>query len=96
MPSLDYAALLGDQASRLLDHKCSTISADQLHLPGPDFVDRIIRDTDRPIPVLRSLCAMFNHGRLAGTGYTSILPVDQGIEHSGAASFAKKDRKSVV
>ena len=99
-PVVDYAALLGDQASRLLDHKCSTISADQLHLPGPDFVDRIIRDTDRPIPVLRSLCAMFNHGRLAGTGYTSILPVDQGIEHSGAASFAKNptmfDPSSIV
>ena len=96
----DYAALLGDQASHLLDHKCSTVSASQLHLPGPDFIDRVLLDSDRPVTVLRNLGAMFGHGRLAGTGYTSILPVDQGIEHSGAASFAKNptmfDPRSIV
>ena len=68
----DYAALLGDQASRLLDHKCSTLSAAQLHLQGPDFIDRVLLDTDRPVTVLRNLGSMYGHGRLAGTGYTSI------------------------
>ena len=79
--------LLDDQAY-LLGHKCKTIDKSRLHLPGPDFVDRIYANTDRSCAVLKSLSQMFNHGRLAGTGYLSILPVDQGIEHSAAASFA--------
>src|SRR4051794_38741268 len=81
--------LLADEAESLLTHRCETISKDRLHLPGPDFVDRVVRDSDRPTPVLRSLQTLFDHGRLAGTGYVSILPVDQGIEHSAGASFAK-------
>src|ERR671938_544226 len=80
--------LLGDDAEQLLTHECRTIAKEDLHLPGPDFVDRVVRDSDRPIPVLRSLQTMFDHGRLGGTGYLSILPVDQGIEHSAGASFA--------
>ena len=83
------ADMLGDEASYLLDHKSTTISKDLLHLPGPDFVDRVWIDSDRSPQVLRSLQAIFNHGRLGGTGYVSILPVDQGIEHSAGASFAK-------
>ncbi|MCU0305420.1 MAG: class I fructose-bisphosphate aldolase, partial [Thermoanaerobaculales bacterium] len=79
--------LLGDRAS-LLDYRCTGIASDQLHLPGPDFVDRVMAHTDRSPQVLRSLQTLFDHGRAAGTGYVSILPVDQGIEHSGAASFA--------
>ncbi len=81
-------SLLGDEAEYLLGHKCKTISKDQLHLPGPDVVDDIFVPSDRPVAVLRSLQQMFNHGRLAGTGYLSILPVDQGIEHTAGASFA--------
>ena len=80
--------LLGDEADRLLNHKCSTIPKENLHLPGPDFVDRIWGISDRPTRVLGSLEWLFHHGRLAGTGYLSLLPVDQGIEHSGGASFA--------
>src|SRR5580765_2098874 len=80
--------LLGDDAKRLLEHHCKTIPRDKLHLPGPDFVNRVYAQTDRPTAVLRSLAQIFNHGRLAGTGYLSILPVDQGIEHSAGASFA--------
>jgi class I fructose-bisphosphate aldolase len=80
--------LLGDQAQFLLDHKCKTIPKEQLHLPGPDFIDRVFAHTDRKPSVLRNLGALYNHGRLAGTGYVSILPVDQGIEHSAGASFA--------
>jgi len=80
--------LLGDSAQSLLDHKCRTVTQEKLHLPGPDFVDRVFAATDRPPQVLRSLESIFNHGRLAGTGYVSILPVDQGIEHSAGASFA--------
>ena len=80
--------LLGDSAQSLLDHKCRTVTQEKLHLPGPDFVDRVFAATDRPPQVLRSLESLFNHGRLAGTGYVSILPVDQGIEHSAGASFA--------
>jgi class I fructose-bisphosphate aldolase len=80
--------LLGDDADSLLNHRCETIGADRLHLPGPDFIDRVLVDSDRHINTLRNLRSMFNHGRLAGTGYLSILPVDQGIEHSAAASFA--------
>jgi class I fructose-bisphosphate aldolase len=81
--------LLGDQAEYLLQHQCRTIKRDQLHLPGPDFVDRVWQSSDRNPQVLRNLEAMYTTGRLARTGYLSILPVDQGIEHSGGASFAK-------
>ena len=81
-------SLLGDQAEYLLDHRCETISKEALHLPGPDFVDRIFRDSNRNPQVLRSLQQIYNTGRLAGTGYVSILPVDQGIEHTAGASFA--------
>ena len=80
--------LLGPDASKLLDHTSQTIAKDQLHLPGPDFVDRVWGISDRPAAVLRSLQTLFNAGRLGGTGYLSILPVDQGIEHSAGASFA--------
>jgi class I fructose-bisphosphate aldolase len=82
-------SILGEEAEGLLGHECTTIARDRLHLPGPDFVDRVMRDTDRSAPVLRSLQSIFSHGRLGGTGYVSILPVDQGIEHSAGASFAK-------
>jgi fructose-bisphosphate aldolase, class I len=80
--------LLGSDADNLLNHTCRTVSKDQLHLPGPDFVERVWLMSDRPVPVLRSLQQIFDHGRLGGTGYLSILPVDQGIEHSAGASFA--------
>src|SRR3989441_2834446 len=80
--------LLGDSAKSLLEHHCKTIPREKLHLPGPEFVDRVYAQTDRSTAVLRSLGQMFSHGRLAGTGYLSILPVDQGIEHSAGASFA--------
>ncbi|MBI3950609.1 MAG: fructose-bisphosphate aldolase, partial [Acidobacteria bacterium] len=79
---------LGEQASYLLDYQCKTIPKESLYLPGPDFVDRVFRDSDRPPAVLRNLQWLFNTGRLAGTGHLSILPVDQGVEHSGGASFA--------
>ncbi len=81
-------AMLGDDARRLLEHRCQTIDRSRLHLPGPDFIDRVWIGSDRSPRVLRSLQSMFDHGRLAGTGYLSILPVDQGIEHSAGASFA--------
>ena len=80
-------ALLGDKAP-LLDYQAKGIPSTMLHLPGPDFVDRVTAASDRPVGVLRNLAALFGTGRLARTGYVSILPVDQGIEHSGAASFA--------
>ena len=83
------ADMLGEDADHLLSHQCQTINRNMLHLPGPDFVDRIWMQSDRHPQVLRSLQQLFNHGRLGGTGYVSILPVDQGIEHSGGASFAK-------
>ena len=83
------ADILGDKAAYLLDHKSTTIPKENLHLPGPDFVDRIFVPSDRSPAVLRSLQTLFGTGRLGGTGYVSILPVDQGIEHSGGASFAK-------
>lgn len=84
----DIATMLGDEAQSLLSHTCRGIAKDRLELPGADFVDRVFVQTDRNPNVLRNLQALFNHGRLGGTGYLSILPVDQGIEHSGAASFA--------
>ena len=80
--------ILGEDAQNLLDHKCETVPKEQLHLPGPDFVNRVWKDSDRPTRVLGSLESLFGHGRLARTGYLSILPVDQGIEHSAGASFA--------
>ena len=79
--------LLGSDAKDLLEHRCKTFSKESLHLPGPDFIDRIYAQSDRPTPVLRSLAQIFQHGRLARTGYLSILPVDQGVEHSAGASF---------
>ncbi len=80
--------LLGDRAKFILDYTSKTVPKEQLHLPGPDFIDRVISQSNRTPQVLRSLQAMFSHGRLANTGYLSILPVDQGIEHSAGASFA--------
>jgi class I fructose-bisphosphate aldolase len=80
--------LLGDDAASLLEHECETVPRSWLHLPGPDFVDRIWAGTDRSNRVLRNLSSIYQHGRLGGTGYVSILPVDQGIEHSAGASFA--------
>ncbi len=85
----DIQTLLGARAESLLGFNSPKISKERLHLPGPDFVDRIFMQTDRNNRVLGNLAWMFKHGRLGGTGYLSILPVDQGIEHSGGASFAK-------
>ena len=79
--------LLGEEADSLLQHNCKAIPKENIHIPGSDWVDQIHLNSDRPIPVLRSLQTLFNHGRLAGTGYLSILPVDQGVEHSAGASF---------
>lgn len=89
MPSQKITALLADKAEYLLNHVSTTINKDQLNLPGPDFVDRIWINSDRNVNVLRNLQLMYYTGRLANTGYLSILPVDQGIEHSAGASFAK-------
>ena len=83
----DIEAVLGTDAS-LLDHKCAGVPQDLLHLPGPDFIDRVWTESDRSPAVLRNLGTLRNHGRLGGTGYLSIFPVDQGVEHSAAASFA--------
>ena len=83
------ADTLGGDAKSLLEYRCKGIPKERLHLPGPDIVDRVWAASDRTTPVLRSIQAMIGHGRLAGTGYLSILPVDQGIEHSAGASFAK-------
>ena len=80
--------LLGRDADALMEHRSTTIPRDRLHLPGPDFLDRVFIPSDRSPRVLGNLARLFDHGRLAGTGYLSILPVDQGIEHSAAASFA--------
>ncbi|MEK7804260.1 MAG: class I fructose-bisphosphate aldolase, partial [Planctomycetota bacterium] len=81
-------SLLGDKTDSYMNHVCKTVDKNLLHLPGPDFVERIFIHSDRPIPVLRSLQNIYSQGRLANTGYLSILPVDQGIEHSAGASFA--------
>ena len=86
--AINIESLLGADAEYLLGHVSKTISKEMLHIPGPDWVDRIFAQSDRPTPVLRSLQQLFDHGRLAGTGYMSILPVDQGIEHTAGASFA--------
>jgi fructose-bisphosphate aldolase, class I len=92
--------LLGDEAESLLRYEAHGVPREDLVLPGPDFIDRVVVDTDRPVPVLRNLALLLNTGRLGGTGYISILPVDQGIEHSAAASFAKNpayfDPKNLV
>ncbi len=87
--STNIVELLGADAKSLLDHKCTTIPKETIHLPSSTFVDDIFIQTDRPTPVLKSLQQLFGAGRLSNTGYLSILPVDQGIEHSGGASFAK-------
>ena len=92
--------LLGSQADSLLQHTSATVPKEMLHAPGPDYLDRVFVDTDRKPAVLRNLQTMYGHGRLADTGYLSILPVDQGIEHSGGASFAPNpmyfDPKNIV
>ncbi len=85
---MDLRSLLGDDADDLLAYTCKGVPREQLTLPGSDFLDRVMLATDRSPQVLRGLGALYGHGRLAGSGYVSILPVDQGIEHSGAASFA--------
>jgi class I fructose-bisphosphate aldolase len=84
----DIVAILGEEADSLLGHTCTGITKDQLYPPGPDFVDRVVSQSDRNPRVLRSLQTLFDHGRLGGTGYLSLLPVDQGVEHAGGASFA--------
>lgn len=84
----DLLKLLGDEAQSLMEYKCTAIPKESLNLPGPDFIDRTLALSDRKNAVLRNLQSVFDHGRLAGTGYLSILPVDQGIEHSAGASFA--------
>jgi len=84
----DIAELLGDEAQDLLEHECKTVPKEELHLPGPDFIDRVWSGSDRNNRVLGNLTWIFKNGRLGGTGYLSVLPVDQGIEHTGGASFA--------
>ena len=100
LEAMDLHSLLGDDADELLSYQCKGVPREELILPGPDHIDEVMTASDRPIQVLRSLGSVYNHGRLAGTGYLSILPVDQGIEHSGAASFAKNpayfDPKNIV
>jgi class I fructose-bisphosphate aldolase len=86
---VDVEKLLGSEADSLLNHTSTGVTKEQLILPGPDFIDRVLVHSDRPIATLRNLQQVFNNGRLGGSGYLSILPVDQGIEHSAAASFSK-------
>jgi len=86
MPSI--AEILGPDASKLLNYEAKGISKNRLYVPGPDFIDRVFSQTDHPVQVLRNFQNILNHGRLGGTGYVSILPVDQGVEHSAGASFA--------
>src|SRR5262249_43749486 len=88
MPLGMIEELLGSEMDSLLRYECKGVKKDQLTLPGPDFVDRVLRDTDRNPQVLRNFQTILDHGRLGGSGYVSILPVDQGIEHSAGASFA--------
>ncbi len=88
----DIATSLGDEAEYLLDYRCEGIPRETLHLPGPDYIERVVSSKHRNPSVLRSLAAMLNTGRLGGTGYLSILPVDQGIEHTAGASFAPNPR----
>jgi class I fructose-bisphosphate aldolase len=89
---VDIQSLLGDDAEALLTHESKTIGRDELTVPGPDYIERVLAQSDRSPQVLRNLQSLFDHGRLGGTGYVSILPVDQGIEHSAAASFAPNPR----
>ena len=84
----DVEELLGEESESLLNHQCRTVQWEQLHLPGPDFVDRIISYTNRIPAVMRNLQSLYDHGRLSRTGYLSILPVDQGVEHSAGSAFA--------
>ncbi|MBD3670148.1 MAG: class I fructose-bisphosphate aldolase [Gammaproteobacteria bacterium] len=84
----DIEAILGDEAEALLGYECKGIDKSRLHAPGPGFVDEVLALSDRPPRVLRAMQTLYNNGRLAGSGYLSILPVDQGVEHSGGASFA--------
>ena len=97
---MDLHNLLGGEAEDLLSYQCKGITREELVLPGPDVIDNVMSWSDRPVPVLRNLAALYGHGRLANTGYVSILPVDQGIEHSAAASFARNpayfDPKNLV
>ncbi len=88
MTMVSNAEILGSEAEDLLGHCCGTVPKEMLHAPGPDFVDRMVSLSDRAIPVMGSIQQLFDHGRLGGTGFLSILPVDQGIEHSAGASFA--------
>jgi len=85
---MDIASILGQETESLLGHHCKGIKTDGLHLPGPDFVERTLIAIDRPPQVLRHFQCLFTHGRMGGTGYLSLLPVDQGIEHTAGASFA--------
>jgi len=85
---IDITGLLGEESESLLGHTCRGIPKDMLHPPGPDFIDRVVAESDRGPRVLRNLQALYDHGRLGGSGYMSILPVDQGVEHSAGASFA--------
>ena len=86
--SINVREILGPDADKLLGYESKTVNKSKLHLPGPDFVDRVLVPSDRPVSVLRNFQTIMNTGRLAGTGFVSILPVDQGIEHSAGASFA--------
>ena len=85
---IDIQNQLGAEAESLLGHVCAGITKENMHLPGPDYIDRVVAWKNRKPGVLRNLNALFQHGRLAGSGYLSILPVDQGVEHSAGASFA--------
>jgi class I fructose-bisphosphate aldolase len=97
---MDLERLLGDEAGELLSYECKGVPRDELILPGPDHIDNVMSWSDRPIPVLRNLGTLYGHGRLGNTGYLSLFPVDQGIEHSAAASFARNpsyfDPKNIV
>ena len=97
---INIEEILGSEVQPLLEHKCTTVTKDKLYLPGPDYIDRVFADSDRSPVVLRNMQTVFNAGRLSKTGYLSILPVDQGIEHTGGASFAPNpiyfDPKSIV
>ena len=84
----DIANILADEAASILEHTCAGIPKSVIHAPGPDYIDRVVAHKNRKPAVLRNLNALYNHGRLAGTGYMSLLPVDQGVEHSAGASFA--------
>lgn len=86
--SLDIELTLGNEAESLLTHRCEGLASNALHLPGSDYIDRVLSQGDRNPQVLRNFQSLFNHGRLAGTGYLSLLPVDQGVEHTAGASFA--------